>query len=250
MSSLIPSGAHVFVDESKSKSYYVAASVIAPADVAGARSATAALRRARQRRVHLKSESDSSRNAFLNGAIHSGLYVARNMLDKIARPLCLVRLLDDLMAAGATKLVLERDESREKAVRPILAQHLKSYGRQVSKPREEPLLLVSDAVAWCHEKCGDWIRKAGPRWFRTSSTATVKQRRPGSSYHPEDCQTHFSGLLPLARPMLPQRECPGIPHVGKLTRFANSLSAHSLVPCPASRCVLLHRPCRLFSWRA
>jgi hypothetical protein len=27
--------------------------------------------------------------------------------------------------------------------------------------------------------------------------------RPGSSCHPEDCQTHFSGLLPVATRMLP-----------------------------------------------
>lgn len=34
------------------------------------------------------------------------------------------------------------------------------------------------------------------------STAPVKQRRPGSSRHPEDCQARFSGLLPLATSML------------------------------------------------
>ncbi|UYY83741.1 hypothetical protein OIT41_20565 (plasmid) [Arthrobacter sp. YA7-1] len=171
MNSLIPSGAHVFVDESKSKAYYVAASVVAPGDVASARRAIALLRRAGQRRVHFKSESDSSRNAFLNGAIQSGLltrlYVARNLPDKVARPLCLERLLDDLVAAGATKLVLESDESLEQADRRIIAQHLKSHdgeGLQYihCKPHEEPLLWVSDAVAWCHQKGGDWIRKAAP----------------------------------------------------------------------------------------
>jgi hypothetical protein len=169
---LIPPGAHVFVDESKSKAYYVAASVIAPADVASARRAIAALRRSGQRRVHFKGESDSSRNAFLNGAIQAGLttrlYVARNMPDKVARPLCLKSLLDDLLAAGAMKLVLESDESLEQADRRIIAQHLKSHGGEAGlqymhcKPHEEPLLWVSDAVAWCHQKGGDWIRKAAP----------------------------------------------------------------------------------------
>lgn len=42
-------------------------------------------------RSHFKSESDSSRNTFLDGVIQSGantrLYVARNMPDKIARHL-------------------------------------------------------------------------------------------------------------------------------------------------------------------
>lgn len=172
MNPLIPPGAHVFVDESKSKAYYVAASVIAPVDVASARRAIAALRRPGQRRVHFKGESDSSRNAFLNGAIQAGLttrlYVARNMPDKVARPLCLESLLDDLMTAGARKLVLESDESLEQADRRFIAQHLKSHGGGAGlqymhcKPHEEPLLWVSDAVAWCHQKGGDWIRKAAP----------------------------------------------------------------------------------------
>ncbi len=114
--------------------------------------------------MRFKSESDSSRNAFLNGAIQSGLrtrlYVARNLPEKVARPLCLERPLDDLVAAGATKLVLKSDESLEQAERRIIAQHLKAHdgeGLQYMhrKPHEEPLLWVSDAVAWCNQKGGD-----------------------------------------------------------------------------------------------
>ncbi|SDP76842.1 hypothetical protein SAMN04487914_13628 [Arthrobacter sp. ok909] len=170
--SLIPFGAHAFVDEPKSKAYYIAASVIAPTDVASARRAISALRRTGQRRVHFKSESDGSRKAFLNGAIDAGLttrlYVARNMPDKAARPLCLERLVQDLVAAGATRLVLESDESLEQADRRIIAKRLKSLGADDGlrymhcKPHEEPLLWVGDAVAWCYQKGGDWVRKASP----------------------------------------------------------------------------------------
>jgi hypothetical protein len=172
VNSLTPHGAHVFVDESKSNAYYVAATVVAPADVVKTRRAIAILRRPGERRVHFKSESDRSRNAFLSSAIHSGvetrLYVVRNMPDKVARPLCLERLLDDLMAAGAARLVLESDESLEQADRRMIAKHLKAHdgGEGLDyvhcKPHEEPLLWVSDAVAWCHQKGGDWIRKSAP----------------------------------------------------------------------------------------
>lgn len=172
MTSLTPSGAHVFVDESKAKAYYVAASVIARADVAGARRTIAGLRRGGQRRVRFKSESDSSRNAFLNGAISAGLttrlYVVRGMPDKRARPLCLERLLDDLVAAGAHKLVLESDASLQQADRRIIAHRLKTLGAGEElqylhcRPFEKPLLWVSDAVAWCHQKGGDRMRKAAP----------------------------------------------------------------------------------------
>ncbi|MDI3193991.1 hypothetical protein QK290_05840 [Pseudarthrobacter sp. AL07] len=170
MNSFIPPGAHVFVDESKTKAYYVAASVIAPADVVAARQAIPALCRPGQRRVHFKGESDSSRNAFLKGAARAGLttrlYVARNLPDKIARPLCLERLIDDLLAAGASRLVLESDESLEQADRRIIGQPLRSRGENLKylhcKPHEEPLLWVSDAVAWCHQRGGDWISRAAP----------------------------------------------------------------------------------------
>lgn len=172
MTSLIPSRAHVFVDESKSKAYYVVASVIAPADVSAARKAVAALNRAGQRRIHFKSESDASRKAFLKGAIEAGVttrvYAALNLPDKVARPLCLRYLLDDLTSAGAARLVLESDASLEKADRRVIASYLASvnatgnleYGHR--RPHEEPLLWVSDAVAWCHQKGGDWIRLASP----------------------------------------------------------------------------------------
>lgn len=172
VNSMIPSGAQVFVDESKSKAYYVAASVIAPADVTAARKAITSLCRPGQRRVHFKSESDSSRNAFLAGATAAGLqtrlYVARNMADKPARISCLERLLDDLVKAGAKKLVLESDESLEQADLRTIARYLqlidggKDLHYSHCKPHTEPLLWVSDAVAWCHQRGGDWIRKAAP----------------------------------------------------------------------------------------
>ncbi|WP_211879441.1 hypothetical protein [Pseudarthrobacter albicanus] len=90
------------------------------------------------------------------------------MPDKAARHLCLERLLDDLMAAGATRLVLESDESLEQADRRIIAKHLLALGTGEGlqymhcKPHEEPLLWVSDAVAWCYQKGGDGIRRAAP----------------------------------------------------------------------------------------
>lgn len=172
MDSAIPRGAHLFVDESKSKAYFVAATVVRPESLASARRAVSVLRRAGQRSVHFKSESDSSRNAFLGGAIQAGLsvrlYIARGMPDKVARPLCLERLMDDLIPGRAAKLVLESDASLEQADRRIIARHLRENDTDGSlrymhcRPHEEPLLWVSDAVAWCHQKGGDWIRRAAP----------------------------------------------------------------------------------------
>jgi hypothetical protein len=167
----LPWGAHFFVDESKSKAYYLAASIVAPGDLASARRAVLALRRQGQRRVHFKSESDRSRSAFLSGAITAGIkarvYVARNLPDKLARPLCLGRMLEDLVGAKAARLILESDESLEKSDRRFIAAQLQSLEGMTlqyahCKAYQEPLLWVSDAVAWCHQKGGDWLRRAAP----------------------------------------------------------------------------------------
>lgn len=166
-----PGRAHVFVDESKSNGYYIAAAVVAPADVTTARSAIGGLRHKGSRSVHFKNESDSHRRVFLKGAAETGVkaivYVMKGQPDKVARPACLGALMDDLCANTAQRLVLDQDESLAAADRRFIADHLRSSGYRDlvythQKSREEPLLWVSDAVAWCHQKGGLWIREAAP----------------------------------------------------------------------------------------
>lgn len=51
----LPRRSHVFVDESKAGSYYIAAAVISPADVTATRSAIRSLRYKGSSSVHFKS---------------------------------------------------------------------------------------------------------------------------------------------------------------------------------------------------
>lgn len=166
-----PGSAHVFVDESKSNGYYIAAAVVAPADIAAARTIIGGLRHKGSSAVHFKNEKDSHRRVFLKGAAETGVqtivYVVKGQPDKIARPACLDALMDDLCANFAQRLVLDQDDSLATADRRLIAEHMRTSGYQGlqyrhQKSREEPLLWVSDAVAWCHQKGGLWIKEAAP----------------------------------------------------------------------------------------
>ena len=167
----LPRRSHVFVDESKAGSYYIAAAVISPADVTATRSAIKSLRYKGSSSVHFKSERDATRRAFLKGAAQTGVktvvYVVSGQPDKLARPACLEALIQDLCEAEAERLVLEQDDSLAAADRRIIHAELKARGNTGLEYRhmrrtEEPLLWVGDAVAWCFQKGGPWRTEAEP----------------------------------------------------------------------------------------
>lgn len=86
--------------------------------------------------------------------------------DRLVRPQCLRALVADAGFSGAGRLVLERDESVEAADRRVIAEELRRIGAQVDyrhcQAYEEPMLWVSDAVAWCFQKGGAWRAAISP----------------------------------------------------------------------------------------
>ena len=133
---------HVFVDESKVGGYYVAASVVAAGDVSATRRAVRALLLPRQKRIHFTDERDDRRKKLLRD--FAGLEVT----------VCVY------VAKGL------RDDSSFETDKRVLARTFAGYQyhpRYVfPKAHEEPLLWVSDAVAWCYQKRGPWVRVAAP----------------------------------------------------------------------------------------
>jgi len=76
-------------------------------------------------------------------------------------------LLTDAVDAGATRIVIERDESVASADRRIIRDHLLAHESselvyEHLSAHEEPLLWVADALAWAHQAGGDWSRRFGP----------------------------------------------------------------------------------------
>lgn len=156
----------VFVDESKARGYYVVAT--AAGSVRGAETALRQLLKPGQRRLHFKSESDSRRRLILSRMceldVRVSVWMVKGRPDREARPMCLGALVDDALQEGVEQLVIERDESLEKADRQLIAAAVRrgqpaTLRYEHAAPHTYPLLWVSDAVAWCYSNGGDWIRR-------------------------------------------------------------------------------------------
>lgn len=99
--------------------------------------------------------------------VRVAVWVVKQLPDKEARPLSLGALVKEAARAGVNQLIIERDESLERADRRLIADVLRRQDgsellyRHVA-PHEHPLLWVSDAVAWCYSNGGDWIRRVEP----------------------------------------------------------------------------------------
>ncbi|WP_226531983.1 hypothetical protein [Microbacterium paraoxydans] len=158
----------VYVDESKARGYYVVATASAVRDVEASERALRSLLKPGQRRIHFKSESDSRRRQILSRmctlGVRVSVWVVKQRSDKEARPLSLGALTEEAARVGVAQLIIERDESLERADRRLIAEAIRHGGssemqyRHVA-PHEHPLLWVSDAVAWCYSNGGDWIRR-------------------------------------------------------------------------------------------
>ncbi|NED96822.1 hypothetical protein G1H11_16055 [Phytoactinopolyspora alkaliphila] len=94
-------GAHVFVDEGKSKGYVLAATSTQPTSLAAARAAMRRLLLPGQDRLHFAKESDPRRRSILSAMAELDvsviLYVSPAKSHKVGRERCLQALLDDVL---------------------------------------------------------------------------------------------------------------------------------------------------------
>lgn len=160
----------VFVDGSKVGGYCAAPSVVAAGDVSATRKAVRALLLPKQKRIHFTDEGDDRRKRPLKGLLRLGVAVSvdvtEGLKDKDARPLCLTAPAEDVAVCQADHLYLDKDDSSFDKDKRVLArtfagdQHRLRYAFE--RAHEEPLLWVSDAVAWCFQKRGPWVGMTGP----------------------------------------------------------------------------------------
>ncbi|MBU2698572.1 hypothetical protein [Pimelobacter sp. 30-1] len=163
-------GAHVFVDETKNRDYLMAAAAVLPGDVVDARRQLRGLLLPGAERVHFTHERPSRRRELLNAMreldVQVTLYVARTRDHAAGRGSCMKAILDDVLKARAQMLVFELDESVAQADRRTIADR---FRHEESPPlyrhlraKEEPLLWISDAVAWCAQRGGEWLGLCDP----------------------------------------------------------------------------------------
>lgn len=166
-------GVHVFVDESKERSYLLTAAVLLPGDLSQVRRQLDELRLPGQRRLHFTKERDSRRRKILSVLARTGveavIYDAsgyRNPAE--ARPACLDRLVRDCADRRAELLVLEQDDSVLASDRRALYTCVRKAGcgdtlrYEHRHGRHESLLAIPDAVAWCWARGGEWKQRVRP----------------------------------------------------------------------------------------
>lgn len=161
----------VFVDESKAGGFLLIASVMVPADVAGARRNIRTLLLPGQKRLHMKTEGDPRKKLILSrfqgwgygATIYRAGPDRKRELDR--REACLERLVADLATGMSTSLCLESDESLDARDRAQLRRFVRQYGCAETlgyghaRAAQEPLLAIPDAIGWAWARGGDWRRR-------------------------------------------------------------------------------------------
>ncbi|WP_143028020.1 hypothetical protein [Lentzea albidocapillata] len=122
-----------------------------------------------QRRIHFNDESDRQRKVVLAqiSALGARAYVwtCKHNNDALARSACLFDMIPRLVELDVSRLVLESCQHQDAADRRVLASGIRKFGGAFMyehlKPTEDPLLWISDAIAWSYGAGGDWRRRAG-----------------------------------------------------------------------------------------
>lgn len=157
--------AHVFVDETKERGLLLTAAAMLPGDLQTARKHMRGLVMPRQRRIHFFREGDARRKQILDVIIALApvctIYDSSRHRRRQQREICLRALVADLASSRAQMLVLERDDSILDLDRRLLYQQVHDLNcpelrYQHLRAREEPLLTIPDAVAWCWQRGGHW----------------------------------------------------------------------------------------------
>jgi hypothetical protein len=82
----------------------------------------------------------------------------------LARSACLSDMVPRLVELDVSRLVLESCQHQDAADRRVLAAGVREHGGAFAyehlRPVEDPLLWISDAIAWSYGAGGDWRRRA------------------------------------------------------------------------------------------
>lgn len=162
----------LFVDESKVKGYTMAAALVVPNHVTKLRRDVRSLVLPGQRRIHFTKEQPDRRRLilarFAEFGVQSHVFHCAATNQTVGRAACLTSLVAHAAQHSHNKIVIERDESIEKADHQILFREVRRHNLNgvlsysLESPHQEPLLWVADAIAWSYTKGGDWKRRVDP----------------------------------------------------------------------------------------
>lgn len=165
---------HAFVDESvRNGRYLVASAVVEPTSIHQLRQSMCALLLPGQRELHFKKEKPVRRRQLADAVARLRVEVhiytrSYHREDEPARQVCLARLVRDLVARRAHRLIIDsrraQDINDDRTLRQVLGPHPSSSALRYEHvdSASESLLWIADAVAWCHGAGGDWRRRVKP----------------------------------------------------------------------------------------
>jgi len=160
---------HAFLDESRrGTTYLIAVTLVRSRDLDAMRSVMRGLVKHGQRRVHFNDESDRRRKDVLARisalGVRAHVWTCKHNNDAVARSACLVGMIPRLVDLGVARLVLESCQHQDAADRRVLAAGVRKAGGSFMyehlRPAEDPLLWVSDAIAWSYGAGGEWRRRS------------------------------------------------------------------------------------------
>lgn len=165
---------HVFVDETKNRNYLMVAAVAVPADLTQLRQTVKGLLLPGQRRIHMATESVRRKKIIADTIAGTGVRATifdagtSHLDERSARRACLREVVAHAAGLGASRLVLERDDSllvhdKQWLVEITRELNCRDFLRyEHARAAQEQLLAVPDVIAWCWAKGGDWRRRIEP----------------------------------------------------------------------------------------
>ena len=160
-----------FIDESKAKKYLLVLSLLESRDLTTTRKFLAQTLLAGQRSVHFRKESPRRRTylikTFRKLDIRVVVFKDKLVSSVSSRALLIRRICDEAKRLALRELVFELDQTcldDDVALLNVLRPDLSWDHRERN---QEPLLWVSDAVAWCVNRGGEWERMVRPMIVET-----------------------------------------------------------------------------------
>jgi len=165
----------IFVDESKAGGFLLAAAQVPCGAVSRVRDKVTALHLPKQVRLHFTNESPQRRRQIIStlasiSDISATIYDASGYGEdgKAGRDAAVAQMAAGAARIRASRIVLERDDSAVEQDSAIIRAQLADAdvedvtGVDHLRARDEPLLAIPDALAWCWAKGGEWRKLADP----------------------------------------------------------------------------------------
>ncbi|MEV6903738.1 hypothetical protein [Amycolatopsis sp. NPDC051372] len=164
--------AHAFVDESaRNRQFLLCVTLVEPAHLRPTRRALTELLLRGARELHFKKEKEPRRRQLIDQMAKMSVSVrmytgsCSPKTEEAVRQQCLRQMAEDLLAVGAHRLVLDTRNERDAHDHRTLWQTLGSRPSKTELTYEhldstlEPILWISDAVAWCFGAGGGWAQR-------------------------------------------------------------------------------------------